>query len=81
MDKVYPAVYAYLVYCNTDNQESHKKQYKETSDTWLCRIFALGIMYHLCSYEYTPCYLSVFYSERWLALSYTVDVVGNDVDP
>ena len=81
MDKVYYAFYAYLVYGNADNQEGHKKQYKETSDTRLCGIFAFGIMYHLCNYEYTPCNLSVFYYEEGPALSDTAVFGGDDVDP
>lgn len=80
MDKVNSAVYASLVYCNTDHKGKYKKQSKETTDTGICRISAFHIMHCLCSDKCTSCNLSVFYSKGRFALSDTVDAVGNDVD-
>ena len=59
----------------------YKKQSEETLDTEMCGVAAADIVYHLCGHEYTRCNLSVFYSERRLALSDTIDAVNYDVDP
>lgn len=81
MDEVYSFVYVSLVHCNANHKEKYQKQSEETTDTGMCRVAVADIVYHLCSYEYAPCNLSVFYSEGWLALFDTIDAINCDMDP
>lgn len=80
MDEVYSFIYTPLVHGNAYHKEMYKIQSEETTDTGMCRVAVADIVYHLCGHEYTPCNLSVFYSEGWLALSDTIDAVNYDVD-